>query len=365
VAVLVHNADGVNPYGTEIAALLHEAGHAVTVVDASNAEHRPPAGVAWRRLLPSNFGQRTKLGQLQRLTRGLGATAWASLVRGDVVVVTSVVFPVETIALAGLGALGRPVVLVQHDPVRRRAESRLSRWGRRQVLLRSTVAVVHSERLRAEVEPAAWDHVVVCPHPPYRVATSPPLALERVDDRRWVAFIGALRRDKGIALVPEIMARVPEGERRRLGLVVCGRGELSEEFRARIDELGVALRDMTSPVPVEHDVLVGVLAERPLLLAPYVAATQSGSVILALSVGCRVLAFDKGGIPDVVTRDGLVPNGDLDAVAAALAEGRSGTSRLPLHEWAATARDCWSAAVDQARTRSRTPAGRLKRAALP
>lgn len=353
--VVVHNADGVNPYGTEVAALLQRAGRQVLLVDACNSPHAPPAGITWRRLLPANFGPRTRLVQAARLARGLGATVWAGLVRGEVVLVASVGFPVENVALAALAALGRPVVLVQHDPVRRRSESRLSRWGRRQVLLRSTVAVVHSERLRGEVDRAASDHLLVCPHPPYSVTAAAPAgdAAAPNDGRRWIAFIGALRPDKGIQLLPEILSRVPLETRRELGLIVCGRGALSADAWKQLSDLQIMVRDLTSPEPVAHEVLLDVLAQRPLVLAPYVAATQSGSVILALSMGCPVLAFDKGAIPDVLTPEGLVPNGDLGAFAEAVAAGRAGTARLPLEAWVDSCVGAWSDAVDQAVSQTR------------
>jgi len=349
--VVVHNADGVNPYGTEIAALLQSRGHSVVLVDASNAQHAPPEGVVWRRLLPANFGPRTKIAQMGRLARGLSATLWAGA-RGHLVLVTSVQFPAENLCLAALAAWGRSLLHVQHDPIRRRSESRISRMGRSQILLRSTLAVVHSERLRAQVAEAAQDHVIVCPHPPYTVtARALEDSVETPDGLQWLAFIGTLRKDKGIELVPEILARVPEPARRGLGLVICGRGEVRSETWQRLRGLGITVRDMTSSEPVPHQTLVDVMAQRPIVLAPYVAATQSGSVIMALSLGCRVIAFDQGGIPDVLTSEGLVPNGDLDAFAAAVAAGRSGTSRMPLASWAETAADAWSSALGQARAR--------------
>lgn len=353
--VLVHNADGVNPYGTEIAALLHGSGHSVVLIDACNAQHAPPEGVIWRRLLPANFGPRTRLKQAGRLARGLGATMWAGA-RGHLVLVSSVQFPLENICLATLPAFGRPLVHVQHDPIRRRAESRISRYGRSRILLRATVAIVHSERLRALVDPAAHDHVVVCPHPPYSLTARPTDDSVPVepDGRRWFAFIGTLRADKGIDLLPEILAKVPADVRQTLGLIICGRGELTTQTWQRLRELGIAIKDLTSTEPVEHGMLMNVLAERPVVLAPYVAATQSGSVIMALTSGCRVLAFDQGGIPDVLSEDGLVPNGDLDAFAEAITVGRSGTSRIPLATWAATAAQDWSSAVERARSRGAT-----------
>lgn len=344
--VVIYNPDGVNPYGTEIAALLHEQGHDVVLVDACNSENRPPAGVSWRQLLPANFGAAPRWRQGVRLVRGLATTVLQGSVGGRVVLVASVQRPIENVVLAAVAASGRPVVHVQHDPVRRRAESRFSRWSRRQILQRATIAVVHAERLRTQLPLDSVRRVVVCPHPPYTVSAEPRESLQPSDDgRRWLAFIGALRPDKGVHLLPEILASVPEAQRRQLGLIVCGRGVLPQATWQRLEQLQITVRDMTSIEPVTHEALLGVLALQPVVLAPYVAATQSGSVILALTMGCRVIAFDQGGVPDVVTADGLVPNGDVHAFAAAVAAGRSGTSRLDLAVWSAEAGRAWSAAV--------------------
>ncbi|WP_432491943.1 glycosyltransferase [Kineococcus gypseus] len=346
-AVLVYNTDGVNPYGAEIASLLSRRGLVTTLLDPGNSGNRPADGVRWRRALPENFGSGSGARQLASLARGLGETAWASLVRRRVVLVSFTRFPVEDLVLAGLGALGRPVALVVHNPVPRQAESTPARWARLALLRSASTVVVHAERLRAKVHPAVRGPVRVCPHPPYAqtvAAGEPQLSLD--PQRRWVAFLGALRWDKGIDLVPEVLERVPEEQRRRLGLVVCGRGELPAATWEHLRELGVAVHDLTSPDPVPQEVLLDVLRNRPLLLAPYVAATQSGSVVLALSAGCRVLAFDEGGIPDVLTADGLVPNGDVEAMARALAEGRGGTAREPLERWTEQAARAWAGVVE-------------------
>ena len=358
--VTVHNADGVNPYAGELASLLHRRGLHVTLVDARNSEHQPVDGVRWCRMLPENFGGGSRSQQLVRLLRGLAATLWAGLATRDVVLVAFTRFPLEDLVLACLAAVGRPVVVVVHNPVPRKAESRLARAARRALLARATAGVVHAERLRAAVDPLVADRVSVCPHPPYvqtaaRHATTEPVAA----GRRWLAFVGALRWDKGIDLVPEVLARVPEQERVRTGLVVCGMGRLPDEVWARLRSLGLEVRDLTSPEPVPEHVLLGVLRQRPTVLAPYVAATQSGSVILALTLGCRVLAFDEGGIPDVVASDGLVPTGDLDALAAAVAQGGGGGPVLETDVWAERAADAWASVV------TRTASSASRRGARP
>lgn len=344
--VVVHNSDGVNPYAAELASLL--TGRQVTLVDAANSENAPDPAVRWLRRLPATFGAASPARQVAGLVRGVGTTAWLSLARRHVVLVAFTRFWLEDLALALLGLLRRPVVVVVHNPVPREAESRPARLARRALLRRARLAVVHAERLRPRVDPAAGGRVRVCPHPPYRVTVPDGAALDLDPNRTWAAFIGALRWDKGADLLLDVVAAVPEDARRRLGLVVCGRGRLPEGAWKRLAELGVAARDLTSDRPVPADVLLAVLRARPVVLAPYVAATQSGSVILALSTGCRVLAFDEGGIPDVVTAEGLVPTGDPAAMGRALGEGRAGTALEPVDAWAARAAEAWSAALDAA-----------------
>lgn len=346
--VVVHNSDGVNPYAAELASLL--TGRAVALVDAANSENAPDPAVRWLRRLPATFGAASALRQALALARGVATTAWLSLARRHTVLVAFTRFPAEDLALALLGLLGRPVVVVVHNPVPREAESRLAARARRALLRRARVAVVHAERLRPRVDPAVRGRVLVCPHPPYRVTVPDGVApLDLPTDRTWAAFLGALRWDKGADLLADVLAAAPEEARGRLGLVVCGRGSLPEGTWERLAELGVATRDLTSDRPVTTELLTSVLRARPVVLAPYVAATQSGSVILALSTGCRVLAFDEGGIPDVVTPEGLVPTGDLEAMGRALAEGRAGAALEPVDAWAARTAQAWSAALDAAR----------------
>ncbi|MCI2238418.1 glycosyltransferase [Paenibacillus sp. TRM 82003] len=344
--VVVHNTDGVNPYSAELASLLHEEGLAVTLVDAANSEHAPARGVRWLRRLPENYGNRGGAAQFLSLARGLATTVWVGAARRHVVLVSFTRFPVEDLVLAGLATLGHPVVVVVHNPEPREAESRLARGARRALLRSAGTVVVHAERLRGRVDPVARGPVRVCPHPPY-AHTAPPAepALVLDPERRWLAFIGALRWDKGAGLLPEVVENLPPEQRGSLGLVVCGRGRLPDEAWERIRRTGVEVHDLTSERPVPQETFLDVLRNHPLVLAPYVAATQSGSVIMALSTGCRVLAFDEGGIPDVLDAAGLVPTGDAAAMGRAAGAGRGGTALADLGTWRRQAAETWAEAV--------------------
>jgi FMN phosphatase YigB (HAD superfamily)/glycosyltransferase involved in cell wall biosynthesis len=348
--VLVHNTDGVNPYGTEVAALLAERGADVVLLDAVNGEHRPPPSVRWRRILPANFGADHPARQLLRLGRGLTALVRGAVVEDRTIVVAFLRFTVEALLLTVLAALGRRVVVVLHNPTPRVDESGVRRWASRRLVGRATTTVVHADRLREPAVAAGAARVTVCPHPPYAhtAVADPDREPLLATDRRWIAFVGHLRWDKGIDLLPDVLARVPEEERRRLGVVICGRGSIEDATWAELQRLGYTVRDLTSDQPVPQELMLQVLAEQPLLLAPYVAATQSGTVILALTMGSRVLAFDEGGIPDVLADDGLVASGDLDAMARAIAEDRGGRARLDLDTWVAETGQRWQDVVADA-----------------
>lgn len=349
--VLVYNTDGVNPYSTEIAALLADRGEDVELLDTVNGQHRPPEGVRWRRLLPANFGSDSPVRQVTHLARGLGAAVWAALARDRVIVVSFARFAIESAVFGALAALGRPVVVVLHNPVARRAESAAMGRARRFLLGRADSVVIHAERLRDQVERVAADRIVVCPHPPYHVTAMPEAPSQQPGvevGRRWVAFVGALRWDKGVELLLPILERVPEDERQRIGVLVCGMGSLPEGTWQRLDELGYATCDLTSASPVPQEQMLAAFAGQPVVLAPYVAATQSGSVILALTMGCRVVAFDEGGIPDVLSAEGLVPSGDLDAMARAITDDRGGHAVLPIDQWVEQAAESWGQVVSGA-----------------
>ncbi len=339
--MVVHNSDGVNPYAAEIASLLTARGADVRLVDPVNSEHRPLPGVDRQRRLPANFGAR-RLPQALRLLCGLSLTIWSATVGRRVLLVAFSRFAVEDLAFAMVAALGRPVVYVVHNPEDRERRTRMSAAARTRLLSRAQTLVVHSAQLRPGLREADRDRAVVCPHPPYiHTSSTGQSPLPLTTERRWFAYIGALRKDKGAELVPEIFRRLPAAELGHIGIAICGRGALTPSDWNGLRSQGLEVLDLTSSVPVPQHVMLALLHSKPIVIAPYVAATQSGSVILALTLGCRVIAFDQGAIAEVLGEAGLVPTGDIQAFAAAVRDGRGGASVQPLQQWESDCADAW------------------------
>jgi glycosyltransferase involved in cell wall biosynthesis len=94
--------------------------------------------------------------------------------------------------------------------------------------------------------------------------------------------------------------------------------------------------------------IAGALAQSDVLIAPYPLVSASGTVVLALSRGLRVVAYDTGALSDVVARDGLVPVGDekgfADRIMVTIGTGQGGPA-LGLAAWREQSFNCWLSAL--------------------
>jgi glycosyltransferase involved in cell wall biosynthesis len=185
---------------------------------------------------------------------------------------------------------------------------------------------VHGETLRtaARDDPRAQGRVEVVAHPSYvrwrerfvAPVTAAAPAVERV------LVLGALRADKGRDDVPAVVAHLPAGTE----VVVVGRTAPPPTWAAAADAAQVSLRVVGGSGPVPDEVLGRELAAGGVLLAPYTGATQSGTVVLALTCGIPVLAYAAGELPALLTAESLVsPPVPADLAAA--------YRRLRRHPW--------------------------------
>ena len=327
--VLVYDVDGLNPYGRELAVLLAAHGVEARALTTVDAEWAPPGT---RRVLPANRSRPGRARQLAALLRGLWLT-FVALRSGAVVVVVLTRGVLDETLLALLTFAGR-VVLVVHDPVPKQRRSAARRWSYRTLTRRAAGRVAHSAALAALVA----GPTSVCRHLPYRAwcADHDAVAPGAGDT---LLVLGHLRPDKGLDRLPAALAGVP-GTR----VVVCGKGPLDPALRAALAEVA-AVDDRSAEGFASDTDVAAALRAADVLVAPYRAVSQSGSVAMAVSAGLRVVAYDTGALatlPGVTT----VPDGDAAAFAAAVTTAlRAGPNDVDVNAWAAAAWAEWRAAL--------------------
>ena len=309
--VVVYDPDGINPYGRELAAQLAAAGYAVTAVVAADARWRPP-GVRTLAVLPGNRAA-SRAAQALRLAVGLCTVALLAARDAQWVVVWSR----RDAALLRLVGRLRRLHLVVHNP------------GPRDTLpaplkAAATTLVVHSAAL---AEPGA----AVCAHPLYTHWLAAYAVPRTPHDGVRLLLLGHARPDKGDDVLPELAALLPDD----VTLVFCGKRPPPAGLAARVE-------DRTSRDFVSDEALAATLLSCDALLAPYTGATQSGTAALAVTAGLRVVGFDSGAVGELAGRAGLVPPGDVAALARIAAAAK--VLPKPVVDPDATVRD-WAAVL--------------------
>ena len=136
-------------------------------------------------------------------------------------------------------------------------------------------------------------------------------------ERRWPSdsvvcgIVGAMSAEKGIAMLSEILDRLPESSRNRVRLVLLGGQPASAQAVAGLPAFCAGFVDEI------HEAMAGL----DILLHPSSAEGLGTSVIDAVALGVPPVAFCVGGLPEVIEHQRcglLVPAGDTTAFAAAI-----------------------------------------------
>ncbi|WP_138416442.1 glycosyltransferase [Sinomonas gamaensis] len=288
-SVTVYDPNHLNPYGRELARILSGSGFRIRLwISEEQVSSIPPSTSVQLGLLPGQ-GLHGLIGFIRRVVLPLRLAM--SRMRDPLVVVWTrdswdgLVFGLRAIA-------GGKTAFVHHNPVEGRGRNG---WARRsqEFLEKHARVLVHQARLAPMVRRSRYPVQIVV-HPPYRQIRD--LAFQdeitEAGNRPRLAFVGALRRDKGFDDLSDVasmsdaswdlllLGPAPEHEleslSKRLGderkLITPGRGH-----RLSDKELSTALRTCR------------------LMIAPYTSVTESGSINLALSIGTPVLAYDSPG----------------------------------------------------------------------
>jgi glycosyltransferase involved in cell wall biosynthesis len=320
---------GPASHAPELAAYLAAAGRGVEVVTTADA---PPAAEGY----PVRHVSR-------RLPPGVRHAAVALLVARRARQ-TDVVYATSMLGRAALGSAlaGRPLVVKltgdeAYERARRRGlfdgdldafqrargglRIRLLRAVRDRALARAAHVFSPSEYLRRLA--IGWgvpaDRVTMLPNPAPDAAGLRPREEARAElglDGTTLAFAGRLTAAKGLHVALAALAQV-DGVR----LEIAGDGPDRQELERLTKKLGLAGRVRFHGAQRRERVLeLFHAADGSLLSSTW--ENFPHTVVEALAVGTPVIATTVGGVPEVV-RDGenglLVPPGDADALAAAIA----------------------------------------------
>jgi glycosyltransferase involved in cell wall biosynthesis len=184
----------------------------------------------------------------------------------------------------------------------------LALWQRRLVEQADTVivpSVFARERLRQLGAPLPWERVRVLA-PPVRAIVQQAQDGER---GKYALLVARLAPEKGVDVAIDAcrIAQVP--------LVVAGEGPERAELRRRA--AGAEVRFVGR---VDDAELADLRAGAAVALAPSRSAETFGlAAAEAMAAGVPVAASRIGALPELVGEEGLVPAGDADALAAAIA----------------------------------------------
>ncbi|HSN57373.1 MAG TPA: glycosyltransferase family 4 protein [Candidatus Sulfomarinibacteraceae bacterium] len=219
-----------------------------------------------------------------------------------------------------------PTVAVVHNPADHDARP-WQRLAARSVLGRCQGLFSHARVLARELE-ARYPSLPVGSHPLPAVAAgpAPDRATARADLRlpaeaRVALFLGLIRPYKGVDLLVEAAAALPDGS----DWLVVAAGEpwggLGERLERQVEALGVGSRVRLDLRWIPEGEAAALLAAADLVVLPYRRGSQSAVAPMALAAGVPVLTTAVGGVPEVV-QDGvnglIVPPGDPASLAAAL-----------------------------------------------
>ncbi len=220
-----------------------------------------------------------------------------------------------------------------------------------QVVVQST-----SEKMRL-LQIAPVGHVEIIPHPLYDMLEQHPITREEARQRLGIRhtipvllFFGFVREYKGLHVLIEALPAV-RAQFSEVRLLVVGefwedRRNYERQIRALDLEQNVQLVDRY--VPNEEVALYFKAAD--VVVLPYVAATQSGVLQLALGFSTPVIVSRVGGIPEAVTEEDdiiLVEPGDARALSEAImARLRTSVPRTGAGVSRANSERRWKSLVD-------------------
>ncbi|MDR6790961.1 hypothetical protein J2X12_000611 [Pseudarthrobacter oxydans] len=327
----VFDSDGSNPYSEELVGIFRSNSFSVALIgpadhDLTDRKYslRPRFRLGGIKALAAEVFTLTRLFFVADVNTPL-IVVWAR--------------PYQKVALALVAWLKRgSVFYVVHNP-------EASRWPvgvRKHIetfLITTALPVVHSEGLRVRLSEFGFRNAGVVVHPPYiswqkRINASH--LRQVVQDRSLnLLILGRMQADKfkDLDALVSALDQLPMPASLRL-LVRPRVSRLPETYN-------LVLEDLSREEWIDDAELADSLRWADVLVAPYEAVTESGTVQLALTVGLRVVAFSGGALEQSLISSALAESGNYDELRKAIV--RVSTSCATTSRWTpeSRARDCY------------------------
>jgi glycosyltransferase involved in cell wall biosynthesis len=224
-----------------------------------------------------------------------------------------------------------PLVLTLHN-TGKLFHGNVSPWrefGSKDVFRVFDAVIVHSEFSRRQVLQqgiVSEERLHVIPHGTldyYRTLVEEPLASPPPNGLQEILFFGQIHAYKGLDVLIEAFARLPEAIRDGVLLRVAGNPGMDlGSLRKRARDLGIAERIVWQLGFLREEEIPGLFRRASLAALPYRAIDQSGVMMTALAFDLPVVASRVGGFGEVV-QDGvhghLVEPNDVESLSKALA----------------------------------------------
>lgn len=232
-----------------------------------------------------------------------------------------------------------PIVVTVHDAVPYNGEKMpfLQRFAVDAPLRFADRVIVHTRSAQELVarRGVPLEKIAIVPHGPLRLAHEPKEPLpERTDARYTFVTFGEMKPYKGIDVLLEAVAALPEAVRQRARFVIAGRPRLDlSALERRVREL--AIEDAIEFIPrrLADEEIFSLFHSADSFVFPYRQIDASGVYFLSQSMPKWTIASQVGIFAEDLDEGHsgrLVPPGDAEALAAALSEAIEERPAVPV-----------------------------------
>ncbi len=228
-----------------------------------------------------------------------------------------------------------PMVCTVHDPTQhtglRFANSTYQDMAQRWIARQSSFCVVHGMKMKTDLAvnfKIPIDQIEVIPHGEfsyYKAWRSENVALASSPvGKKRLLFFGEARKNKGLEYLIKAEPLIAEQFK---DFTICVAGKFTKEpdndFSYHANLMADPSRYEIINRYIANNEVAGIFEQSDVVVLPYISASQSGVLALAIGFGKPVVATDTGSIGEVLEHGVtglLVPPGDESKLAKALLE---------------------------------------------